>query len=73
MRQQNAFENYTKVPKREIKGLGDRPVTAYSQGTVTLSSHVNNQIIKVHLTDTLYVSEAHENIISLGRIDSIGG
>ena len=71
--QQNAFENYTKLPKKEIKGLGDRPVITYGQGTVTLSSRVNNQIIKVHLTDTLYVPEARENIISLRRIDSIGG
>ena len=71
--QRNTFENYTKLPKKEIKGLGDRPVTAYGQGTITLSSRVNNQIIKVHLTDTLYVPEAHENIISLRHIDSIGG
>ena len=71
--QWNAFENYTKLPKKEIKGLGDRPVTGYGQGTITLSSRVNNQIIKVHLTDTLYVSEARENIISLRCIDSIRG
>ena len=67
--QQNAFENYTNLPKKEIKGLGDRPVTAYGQGTVILSSCVNNQIIKVHLTDMLYVPEARENIISLGCIN----
>ena len=34
--QQNTFENYTKLPKREIKGLGDRPVTGYGQGSITL-------------------------------------
>ena len=71
--QRNAFKNYTKLPKKEIKGLGDKSVTAYGQGTITLSSRVNNQIIKVHLMDMLYVPKARENIISLGRIDSIGG
>jgi hypothetical protein len=71
--QRNVFQNFKEIPKKEIKGLGDRPVDAYGQGTVIISSQVDNHVVKIHLTDTLYIPDARENIISLGRIDSIGG
>jgi hypothetical protein len=71
--QRNMFQNFKEIPKKEIKGLGDRPVDAYGQGTVIISSRVDNHVVKIHLTDTLYVPDAQENIISLGYIDSIRG
>jgi hypothetical protein len=36
--EQNVFQNFKEIPKKEIKGLGDRPVDTYSQGTVIISS-----------------------------------
>ena len=35
---QSAFSDYTPIPKRGVQGLGNKPVSAYGKGTVTLSS-----------------------------------
>jgi hypothetical protein len=70
---QSAFIKFAPIPEKEIQGLGNKPVSAYGKGTVILSSRIDNHIIEIWLNNTLYVPEAQANLISLGRIDSVGG
>ena len=35
---QSTFSDYTPIPKKEVQGLGNKPVSAYGKGTVMLSS-----------------------------------
>ena len=41
---QSAFSDYTPIPKREVQGLGNKPVSAYGKGTVTLLSRIDNRV-----------------------------
>ena len=71
--QRNAFSEYTELPKKEVQGLGNKSVTAHGRGTVTIKGQINRHTVQIWLKNTLYVPEARENLISLGRIDSVGG
>ena len=35
---QSAFSDYTPIPKKEVQGLGNKPISAYGKGTMMLSS-----------------------------------
>jgi transposase InsO family protein len=70
---QSAFIEFAPIPKKEIQGLGNKPVSTYGRGTVLLTSRIDKRVTKIRLNDTLYVPEARENLISLGRIDSVRG
>ena len=61
------------LPERIVKGLGDKPVSALGQGTVTIHTYIDSRATRLRLTNTLHVPEARENLLSLGRIDNTGG
>jgi hypothetical protein len=71
--QRDCFSEYRALPNKVVTGLGDQPVIAYGQGTVTIRTRADNRDNQIRLTDTLHVPEASENLISLGRIDAAGG
>jgi len=71
--ERDAFSNYQELPQKVVKGLGDKPVTACGKGTVTVLSRIENRVTKIRLLEALYVPEARDNLLSLGRIDRAGG
>jgi transposase InsO family protein len=68
-----SFATYQSTPHKVVKGLGNKPVVARGQGTILLRTCVNDEQYMLHLTRVLYVPEARQNLISVGRIDSAGG
>ena len=68
-----AFADYATLSKKVVKGLGNHPVTAYGKGTIVLICRVGNRDNRIRLSDVLYVPDARENLLSLGRIDAAGG
>ncbi|KAF8545966.1 hypothetical protein OG21DRAFT_1528137 [Imleria badia] len=60
------------TPMKTIKGLGNKPVTAYGTGTVTICSKISDQYIDIRLCDVIYVPEACGNLLSLGHTDGKG-
>jgi len=68
-----AFTTYQSTPRKTVKGLGNKPVVARGQGTILLRTCIDDKQYMLHLTRVLYVPEARQNLISVGRIDSAGG
>ena len=60
-----AFTMYQSVPRKIIKGLGNKPVIARGQGTVLLQTCINDEQFTLYLTQVLYVPEARQNLISV--------
>jgi hypothetical protein len=58
MLHQSAFIEFAPIPKKEIQGLGNKPVSAYGKGTVLLTSRIDKHVTKIRLNDTLYVPKA---------------
>ena len=40
--QRDAFTEYTALPECIVKGLGDKPVSALGQGTVTIHTYIDS-------------------------------
>ena len=70
---QSAFEEYTILTKKVIRGISNVPVTAYGRGTILLDCRVDGTISQVWLHEVLHVPDARENILSLPRIDVASG
>jgi hypothetical protein len=69
-----AFATYQSAPRKVVKGLGNKPVIARGQGTVLLRACIDDEQHTLCLTRVLYVPEACQNLISVGRIrDNAGG
>lgn len=71
--ERNAFQTFIAPPAKVVQGLGNKSVATYGQGTVIINSRVAEKTISIRLSGTLYVPEARDNIMSLGRIDAVGG
>ena len=69
----DAFTDYCELAKKTIRGLGDKPITVYRIGTVFIVCHTDSRDVTTRLHDVLHIPEAHENLLSLGRIDGVGG
>ena len=71
--EQDTFTDYHELAKKTIRGLGDKPITIYGTGTVFIVCHTDSRDVTTRLHDVLHIPEACENLLSLGRIDGIGG
>lgn len=69
----SVFIDYTPTKPIPVLGLGNTHVQAYGCGTVEVitSSSPNTQRILLH--DVLYVPDAQDNLLSISRVDHIGG
>ena len=47
-------------------------MNAYKQGNVEIITLINNKIQTFILSDVLYAPDAKNNLLSIGRLDSIG-
>ena len=68
----DAFVEFHQSSEKLIKGLRNQPIASYSKGTIALISCIGDHNVDIQLHDVLYVPEARENLLSLGRLDSKG-
>jgi hypothetical protein len=67
------LNNYTALANTTVTGLSKTKAVVEGRGTVTLDFSVNNQVIQHKLIDVLHVPEAPNSLLSVSRLDEIGG
>ena len=71
--QWDTFTDYQLLPQTIIKEIYDKTVTAEGYGTVVPISHISGPMLWIWLSETLYVPEVQDNLLSLSWIDKVSG
>jgi hypothetical protein len=69
----DAFTTYQLILDTSVVGVGNAKVIAEGRGTIELESNYNGHKYIICLKEVLYIPSNHNNLISLGRWDNVGG
>ena len=67
----DAFIMYESLTNKVVCSIGNKLACAVGKCTIGLISYFNKQKFIIHLEDVLYIPTTENNLISLGRWDSI--
>ncbi|GBE90191.1 hypothetical protein SCP_1900400 [Sparassis crispa] len=71
--QKDTLPTFMPLEASSITGIGDQSIRALGRGTVEVNSRIGDKTFTFCLKDVLYAPKATNNLVSLTRLDEVGG